>query len=110
MTTLRPSSQNHCRKRGKSDDWLLEPQRLRRVVLEHQVEFTIGEAAGPHCLRAGAHALQPAVLFGRTDPGPEFRKEGELRSDFADRVRASAFECIPVVELDECPKLRGFLH
>src|SRR5947207_8455958 len=65
-----------------------EPQRLRRVFLEHQVEFPVGEAVGPHSLGKGAHALQAAILLGSADLGPEFRKEAVLRPDLADRVHA----------------------
>src|SRR6266852_5712800 len=87
-----------------------QPQRFCRVLLEQQVELTVGEAVGPHCLREGAYAVEPAVFFGGTDLGPEFRQEAELRSNLADRVHAPALKRISEIELDERPELRGFLH
>src|SRR5262249_26196248 len=88
----------------------LQPQRLGRVLLEHQVELTIGEAAGSHCLRKGAHAVEPAVFSRGTELGPKFRNEAELRSNLSDCVSATTLKRISEVEFDKGPELRSLLH
>src|ERR1700722_20715006 len=87
-----------------------EAERLRRIVLEHDLELAVGEAARTHCFSEGADALEAGIFLGRGDLGPEFGDEAVFLADLADRVRPPLFERVPVVALDESAELRGLLH